>query len=89
MTRVHSSRFAFVPAGSHECGTKEVPSRENHGHSARYFQKTRMKDSARSPKWFKRGGGGEVAPIPPPEGEDQSEHVRQIKHTELDIERAP
>ena len=39
-------------------------------------------------KWFKRGGKGEVAPIPPPEGEDQSEHVRQVKHTGLDIERA-
>ena len=30
-----------------------------------------------------------MAPIPPPEGEDQSEHVRQVKHTGLDIERAP
>ena len=46
-----------------------------------------MKDSARSPKWFKRGGKGEVAPFPPPEGEDQSEHVREVKHTGLDIER--
>ena len=52
-------------------------------------KKPRMKDSARSPKWFKRGGEGEVAPIPPPEGEDQSERVRQVKHTGLDIERAP
>ena len=43
-------------------------------------KKPRMKDSARSPKWFKRGGKGEVAPIPPPEGEDRSEHVRQVKH---------
>ena len=51
-------------------------------------KKPRMKDSARSPKWFKRGGKGEVAPIPPPEREDQSEHVRQVKHTGLDLERA-
>ena len=46
-----------------------------------------MKDSARSPKWFKRGGKGEVPPFPPPEGEAQAEHVRQVKHTGLDTER--
>ena len=31
---------------------------------------------------FKRGGKEEA-----PEGKDQSEHVRQVKHTGLDIER--
>ena len=50
-------------------------------------KKPRMKDSARSPTWFKRGGKGEVSPFPPPEGEAQVEHVRQVKHTGLDTER--
>ena len=61
MTRVHSSRFAFLPAGSHECGTKEVPSRENHGHSAWYFQKAEDEGQCEvtemvQKRWQGRGG---------------------------------
>ena len=60
LTRVHSSRFAFLP-GSHECGTKEVPSRENHGHSARYFQKAEGEGQCEvtemvQKRWQGRGG---------------------------------
>ena len=44
-----------------------------------------MKDSARSPKWFKRGGKEEVSPFPPPKGE--ARHVRQGNHIGLDNER--
>ena len=31
--------IAYLTADSHESGTNKVQSRENHGHSARYFQK--------------------------------------------------
>ena len=59
--RVHSSRFAFLPAGSHECGTREVPSKENHGHSARYFQKAEDEGQCEvtemvQKRWQGRGG---------------------------------
>ena len=62
---------------------------ENHGPSARYFQKAEDGGQCEvtemvQKRWQGRGGSHSS-----PEGEDQSEHVRQVKHTGLDIERAP